>query len=320
MGEVSAQIAAIRRFNRFYTRRIGVLEEGLLHSRYSLTEARVLYELAHRDGVTAGELGRDLGVDSGYLSRIIQGFVSRRLVGRKTSHDDARQRRLALTPKGRRAFAPLDRRSKKEVAAMLAPLSDSDRARLTGAMQAIERLLEAPRIGGAPFVLRTHRPGDMGWVTQVHGELYWREFGWDERFEALVARIASEFVDKLDASRERCWIAERDGERVGSVFLVRKSETIARLRLLIVDPRARGLGLGRMLVDECIRFARACRYRTLTLWTQHNLAAARHIYRAAGFKLVARERHALFGVPLVGETWALDLAGGDSGRRRGGRR
>jgi DNA-binding MarR family transcriptional regulator/GNAT superfamily N-acetyltransferase len=301
------RVAAVRRFNRFYTGRIGVLHEGLLDSAYSLAEGRVLYELAHRAGATARDLARDLKLDAGYLSRILKAFERDGLVRREASAGDARQRVLSLTARGRRAFAPLDRRSQEEVAAMLAPLSDAAQARLTGAMQAIEALLEPPPAASAPFVLRTHRPGDMGWVTQAHGELYFREYGWDERFEALVARIAAEFVEKLDAARERCWIAERDGERVGSVFLVAKSARVAKLRLLIVDPKARNMGLGRTLVDECIRFARACGYRTITLWTQQNLAAARGIYRQAGFTLVATEPHATFGVPLTGETWELTL-------------
>jgi len=303
----AARIAAVRQFNRFYTRRIGVLHEGLLESPYSLAEVRVLYELAHRHGVTAGELARDLDLDAGYLSRILQSFAKRGLVKRETAASDARQRTLALTPSGRRAFAPLDRRSQKEVAAMLAPMAEGAQARLTGAMQAIEELLEPPTAAPAPFVLRTHRPGDMGWVVQAHGEVYWREYGWDERFEALVAHIAAEFVEKFDAKHERCWIAERDGERVGSIFLVRKSATVAKLRLLIVDPKTRGLGLGKLLVAECVRFAKECGYRTITLWTQQNLAAARHIYETSGFKLASREKHAMFGVPLTGETWELSL-------------
>ena len=237
-----ARIEAVRNFNRFYTRRIGVLHEGLLDSPYSLAEVRVLYELAHRPGVTARDLARDLGLDAGYLSRILQSFVRRGFVRRETSDADGRQRPLSLTAQGKRAFAPLDRRSAKEVAAMLAPLSESAAERLTGAMRAIEHILAPDAPPSSAFVLRTHRPGDMGWVVQAHGEIYFREYGWDERFEALVARIAAEFVDKLEPARERCWIAERDGERVGSVFLVKKSATVAKLRLLIVDPKARGPG------------------------------------------------------------------------------
>ena len=308
MGAASTErVAAVRRFNRFYTRRIGVLHEGLLDSPYSLAEVRVLYELAHRRDVTARDLARDLGLDAGYLSRILKNFERQGLLRREQASADARQRVLTLTAAGRRAFGPLDRRSQKEVSVMLAPLTDAAQARLTGAMHAIETLLEPPAVAPVPFVLRTHRPGDMGWVVQAHGELYFHEYGWDERFEALVAHIAAEFVDKLDARRERCWIAERDGERVGSVFLVRKSATVAKLRLLIVDPKARGAGLGKALVAECIRFARACGYRTITLWTQQNLVAARKIYEGFGFKLVAREPHAMFGVPLTAETWELNL-------------
>ena len=309
MGEVDpGRVAAVRRFNRYYTRRIGVLQEGLLHSPYSLAEVRVLYELAHASGLAARDLARHLGLDAGYLSRILQAFEKRGFITRGTGATDARQRPLALTAEGRRAFAPLDRRSQKEIAAMLAPIAESEQARLTGAMGAIERILDGTAEG--PFVLRTHRPGDMGWVVQAHGEIYFREYGWDARFEALVAHIAAEFIDKFDASRERCWIAERDGERVGSVFLVRKSAAVAKLRLLIVDPKARGAGLGKLLVGECVRFARECGYRTITLWTQQNLTAARRIYEAAGFTLVEREKHAMFGVPLVGETWELDLMRG----------
>jgi len=303
--QLAARVAVVRRFNRFYTRRIGVLDEGLLQSPYSLTEVRVLYELAHRTGLNARDLGRDLGIDAGYLSRILRGFVRRGLVRSEKGADDARERALTLTPEGRRAFAPLDRRSQKEVAAMLAPLAESGQARLVGAMDAIEAILDASE--QSPFVLRTHQPGDMGWVVAAHGEIYWREYGWDERFEALVAHIAAEFIEKLDRKRERCWIAERDGARVGSVFLVKKSATVAKLRLLIVDPRARGIGLGATLVRECVRFARECGYRSITLWTQQNLAAARKIYQAEGFELVATEPHASFGVQLVGETWELAL-------------
>ena len=302
-----AAIKAVRRFNRFYTRRIGVLDEGLLDSPWSLAEVRVLYEVAHRPGVTARDLARDLGLDAGYLSRMLQGFVRRGLVRRETSKADGRERQLSLTAEGKRAFAPLDRRSAKEVAAMLAPLTESARQRLTGAMTAIEQILDPGADAPSAFVLRSHRPGDMGWVVQAHGEIYFREYGWDERFEALVAHIAGEFVDNFDRARERCWIAERDGERVGSVFLVKKSATIAKLRLLIVDAKARGAGLGATLVDECIRFARECGYRRITLWTQQNLTAARKIYQAAGFRLVASEEHSSFGVPLVGETWELAL-------------
>lgn len=304
------RIAAVRAFNRFYTRRIGVLDEGLLESPFSLAEGRVLYELAQRRAATAGDLARELRLDGGYLSRILQRFARRGLVARARADGDARRRPLALTAAGRRAFATLDRRSKAEVAALLAPLPDAAQRQLTGAMRAITALLAPAGDATSPVVLRTHRPGDMGWVVQAHGSLYWQEYGWDERFEALVAHIAAQFIEKFDRQHERCWIAERDGERIGSVFVVRESVTVAKLRLLIVDPRARGAGLGRTLVDECIRFARECGYRTLTLWTQSNLAAARRIYETAGFRLAGTEAHAMFGVPLTGETWTLDLRAG----------
>lgn len=303
----AAQVAAVRRFNRFYTRRIGVLEEGLLQSPFSLAEVRVLYELAHRDAPTARDIARDLSLDTGYLSRMLTRLERQGLVGRRTSRTDARTRPLKLTAKGRAAFAPLERRSQQQVAAMLAPLSGADRTRLAGSMQAIEEVLEPATATPAPLVLRDHRPGDMGWVVAAHGDLYWREYGWDARFEALVAHIAAEFIETFDPTRERCWIAERDGRNVGSVFLVRKSATVAKLRLLIVDPRARGMGLGRHLVAECIRFARERGYRKITLWTQENLTAARHLYEVAGFTRIAREPHAIFGVPLIGETWTLKL-------------
>lgn len=300
-------VEAVRAFNRFYTRRIGVLGEGVHATGWSLAEARVLYELAHRPGVTARALADDLGLDAGYLSRILRKLERDRLLERTPSPDDARARLLRLTAEGRRAFAPLERGARLEIRDMLASLAPSAQARVVGAMNAIHALLASTSASAAPFVLRPHRPGDMGWVVQAHGELYWQEFGWDERFEALVAHIAGEFVDKLDPAAERCWIAERDGERVGSVFLVRKSATVAKLRLLIVDPKARGTGLGTALVSECIRFARGCGYRRITLWTQKNLVAARSIYRSLGFELVESEAHAMFGVPLTGETWELAL-------------
>jgi DNA-binding MarR family transcriptional regulator/GNAT superfamily N-acetyltransferase len=304
---VAGRVAAMRQFNRFYTRRIGVVQEGLLGSPYSLAEVRVLYELAHRDGLAASDLAAELALDAGYLSRILKRFARRGLVGRTRSAADARVRPLALTAKGRVAFAPLDRRSQDEVAALLRPLPETAQQRVIGAMRAIESLLaDLPR-PTAPCVFRPHRPGDMGWVVERHGVLYADEYGWDERFEALVADIVAQFIREFDATAERCWIAEREGERVGSVFLVRKSATVAKLRLLIVDPSARGIGLGRQLVDQCVRFARACGYRRLTLWTQANLVAARHIYQAAGFSCIGREKHTSFGHALVGETWELDL-------------
>jgi DNA-binding MarR family transcriptional regulator/GNAT superfamily N-acetyltransferase len=305
--EAGGQIAAVRRFTRFYTQRIGVLQEGLLRSPFSLTEARVLYELAHRDGLNAATLCKELGLDPGYLSRILAAFETRGLLAKHATAGDGRRNTLALTPKGRRAFAPLDVRSRQEVGALLGPLAGADRTRLTAAMRTIERLLDPAAERAAPYILRPPQPGDMGWVVGCHGALYAEEYGWDEQFEALVAGIVAEFVQKFDARRERCWIAERDGENVGSVFLVRQSERVAKLRLLIVDPKARGFGIGARLVEECILFARAHGYRTLALWTNNVLTAARHIYEKKGFRLVREEPHHSFGHDLVGETWELKL-------------
>lgn len=301
------RLESLREFNRFYTRQIGVLRNGLLDSPFSLTEARVLYELAHRETPTASALGAELGLDAGYLSRILRGFARHGLIERRASPADGRQSLLSLTPAGRKAFATLDRRSQAQVAAMLRRLSDEDQRRLIAAMHTIEDVLGAPRPATAPFVLRAHRPGDMGFVVHRHGVLYAHEYGYDERFEALVAAIVARFIERFDPTRERCWIAERDGTIVGSVFLVRKSKTVAKLRLLFVDPSARGLGIGKRLVDECVRFARQAGYRKITLWTQNDLYAARHLYERAGFKVVAEEAHHSFGKDLVAETWELDL-------------
>jgi DNA-binding MarR family transcriptional regulator/predicted N-acetyltransferase YhbS len=305
-GAFERRVEAVRQFNRFYTRRIGVLEEGLHGSSFSLAEARVLYELAQRRLPAASELARDLGMDAGYLSRILRGFERRGLLERSPSPADGRQSLLALTEAGHAAFAPLNAGSRQEVAGLLAPLSGAEQQRLTEAMAVIERLLGRSQ-EGAGFILRAHQPGDMGWVVQRHGELYASEYGWDERFEALVASIVAAFITNYDPRRERCWIAERNGAPVGSAFLVRKSESVAQLRLLIVEPSARGLGIGRRLVDECERFARQAGYTTITLWTNSVLSAARRIYEAAGYRLVASEPHRSFGRDLVGETWELPL-------------
>jgi DNA-binding MarR family transcriptional regulator/N-acetylglutamate synthase-like GNAT family acetyltransferase len=301
------RVDVVRRFNRFYTRRIGALRAGLLDSPFSLTEARLLYELAHRDRPTAAELARDLGVDAGYLSRMLRALERRRLISRERSRADARQSLLGLTAEGRRTFATLDTRSSAEVRAMLARLSDAGQRRLVGAMRDVERLLDAAPRAQAPYLLRPHRPGDMGWVVHRHGALYAQEYGWDERFEALVAKIVARFIERFDPKRERCWMAERDGEIVGSVFLVSKSPTVAQLRMLYVEPHARGLGIGKRLVDECERFAREQGYRRIVLWTNSILHAARHIYEAAGYRLVAEKAHHSFGHRLVGQTWELKL-------------
>jgi DNA-binding MarR family transcriptional regulator/N-acetylglutamate synthase-like GNAT family acetyltransferase len=301
------QISAVRAFNRFYTGKLGVLDQRLLKSPFSLSEARVLYELANRKYPSAKEIGAELGLDPGYLSRIVQKFDEDGLIARKPSPADRRQYRLSLTAKGRQAFARLDRSSHDDVADMLAVLPQDDRQRLIGAMAAIERLLGSAAVSSAPATLREPRPGDMGWVVQSHGTLYASEYGWDSSFEALVAEIVAKFLGSFDASRERCWIAERDGAPVGSVFLVRYSDEVARLRLLLVDPAGRGLGLGRRLVSECIAFARACGYRKITLWTQSILIAARKIYQDAGFVQAASEPHRSFGQSLIGETWEMKL-------------
>jgi DNA-binding MarR family transcriptional regulator/GNAT superfamily N-acetyltransferase len=301
------QIAAVRAFNRFYTRKLGVLDQHLMKSPFSLSEARVLYELAHRDDLSAKEIGTELGLDAGYLSRIVQNFDDSGLITRKPLAADRRQYRLALTAKGRQAFAKLDRSSHDEVGAMLAALQRGAGGRLTGAMATIERLLGDSQAPSPPAILREPRPGDMGWVVQSHGALYASEYGFDSSFEGLVAEITAKFLASFDASRERCWIADIDGAQVGSIFLVRYSDDVAKLRLLLVDPAGRGQRLGQRLVAECIGFARACGYRKITLWTQSILVAARKIYQDAGFVLVATEPHRSFGQSLIGETWELEL-------------
>ena len=305
--KIEARIDAVRRFNRSFTRRIGVLREGLLHSPYSLTEARILFEIADRDEVTASDLARGLGLDPGYLSRTLAGLERRALIGRAPSESDGRRRLLSLTPEGEDAFSLLDGRSREEVAEMLGDLPEEDQRRLLEAMRTIEDILDTDFKFAEPFFLRQHEPGDMGWIVHRHGVLYAREYGWDERFEALVARIVSDFIDGYDPRRERCWIAEMAGEIVGCVFIVKESDTVAKLRLLLVEPKARGLGLGTRLVEECIRFARNRDYETLTLWTNSVLHAARHIYEEQGFRLVEEEEHRSFGKDLVGQNWELEL-------------
>ena len=302
-----APVAAVRRFNRFYTKHIGILREGHLDSPFSLTEVRILYELAHQDAPTATDLTRELGIDPGYLSRILRKLEQRDLVEKTRSDADARQTHLRLSEAGRNAFAGLDTRANDEIAALLSRVPGDERGRLTGAMRAIEGMLGAQASDNRSFVIRTHQPGDIGWVVYRHGILYSREYGLDERFEALVAQIVAEFVQNFDARRERCWIAEKDGERVGSIFLVRKTDEIAKLRLLLVEPTTRGLGIGQRLVDECIRFARQARYRRITLWTQSNLDSARRIYESVGFKLINEETHSMFGPELVAQNWDLEL-------------
>jgi DNA-binding MarR family transcriptional regulator/GNAT superfamily N-acetyltransferase len=373
---ISAEyIARVRAFNRDYTRRIGVLSEGLLESPYSLTEVRVMYELAHREGVTAAELADDLDLDRGYLSRLLKGFEAKKLLARTASREDARRQHMRLTAAGKRVLEPLERRSQEQVRMMFGALDAERQRAVLSAMDIIQSAFDAERSEGSdvergsggthavssrrpdnaadaqgdaggpveaigergsveataargsvatsharavdrrkspaesrqPFTVRTHRPGDMGWVVQRHGEIYHQEYGWNEEFEALVAEIAAEFVRKLDVARERCWIAERDGRRVGCIFLVAKDATIAKLRLLLVEPDARGIGLGRALVRECVRFAREAGYQKVVLWTQETLSAARHLYEEAGFRRTAQDPHHSFGHDLVAETWELDL-------------
>lgn len=302
-------VAAVRRFNRYYTRRIGLLGEGLLGGPLTLSEARLVYELAQRGTATATGLGADLDLDSGYMSRLLRGLAARRLVAKRRSEDDGRQVLLSLTPSGRRVFAAIDARSREQVGAMIQRLSDAERLQLVDALATTQRLLDGgePQAPAVPYVLRPPRPGDMGWIVHRHGALYAQEYGWDETFEALVAEIVAGFVRSFDARRERCWIAEREGAVVGSVFLVRETDQAGKLRLLYVEPGARGLGIGRRLVDECVRFARQVGYARVTLWTNDVLVSARRIYQAAGFRLVAEEAHHSFGHELVGQNWELDL-------------
>lgn len=301
------QIAAIRAFNRFYTRKLGVLDQHLGKSPFSLSEARVLYELAHRDDVSAKEIGNELGLDPGYLSRIVQSFDEKGLITRKPLPADRRQHQLSLTAKGRQAFAKLNLGSQTEVAAMLAQLPAGEAARLTQAMATIEDVLEQRPSQRAAVVLRSHRVGDMGWVISKQAAAYAADYGWDISYEALVAEICAQFIKSYDAAREHCWIAEVGGEPVGSIFLVKATDEIAKLRLLQVEKKARGLGVGRALVQQCIDGARQRGYRRMTLWTQSILVAARGIYKAAGFELVATKPHHSFGQDLIGETWERDL-------------
>lgn len=309
----NARVAAVRRFNRLYTRRIGALDEGHLHSPYSLTEGRVLFELAQRDGSTAGEVIRELGIDAGYLSRILRGFEERGLVERRPSTKDRRQSIFLLTPDGRGAFEALDTGAAKEIAALLRTLPEQEQRALLDAMQTIERLIDRSGHPPSPIVLRDLQSGDLGWVVERHGALYAAEYGWDRRLEGLIAGIVSQFVRRHDATCERAWIAERDGINLGTVFVVKHPERagVAQLRLLLVEPSARGSGIGRRLVSECTRFARETGYHTIMLWTNSVLVSARKIYEAEGYRLVKEEVHASFGPELVAQTWEKRLATSD---------
>ncbi|MBI5257945.1 MAG: MarR family transcriptional regulator [Burkholderiales bacterium] len=320
-----ARVAALRRFNRFYTQRIGVLHEQLHGSGFSLAESRVLWELAHlpagEPGLSAATLARRLDLDPGYLSRLLKGMKARRLLRQAPSPTDARQQLLSLSAAGRRAFAPLDAGSQAQMAELLAGVAPADQPRLLAALQTIEHLLGGGAAERPPYALRPHRPGDIGWVISRHGAVYADQFHWDISFEALVAHIAAGFLDRFDARREACWIAERPGaggtaENIGCVFLVQARDEasgepepgVAQLRLLLVEPAARGMGLGARLVAECTQFARRSGYRTLRLWTQSTLLAARTLYQREGYRLVGTEPHHSFGHDLVGEIWELDLA------------
>jgi DNA-binding MarR family transcriptional regulator/GNAT superfamily N-acetyltransferase len=307
MSQTDPRAAAVREFNRYYTRRVGALG-GHLGSDFSLTEVRVLYELAHRDAPTASEIAESLDLDRGYLSRLLRSFKKRGLISAAVSKTDRRQTHLRLTAMGKRAFAPLDKRAYADVIEMLDKLSPSQQRRVVEAMGDIRSLL-APEDSASDttFSVRSHRPGDMGWITYRHGVLYWKEYGWDERFEAIVARVVADFIDNFDPEREHCWVAERNGEIVGSIFVVSKTKTIAKLRLLLVEPSARGLGIGSRLVNEVIEFSRKVGYKRIELWTHPELVSARKIYKAAGFELIAEETHELFGKPLRAETWAMTL-------------
>ena len=305
-NDLNGYVSAIRGFNRFYTRRIGVVD-GVASSPFSLAEARVLYELAHRQQPTATDIRKELGLDAGYMSRILRGFERRKLVTRERSKTDERQRFLSLTAKGRKAFAPLDERSNRDVAAMLKKLSPTERKQLVDAVQTVGKLLGDKAEPRTLYLLRQHQPGDMGWIVHRQAVLYAEEYGWDGTYEALAAEIVAQFIKNYDAKCERCWIAEKDGERVGAGFVAKASGETAKLRLLHVEPGARGLGIGRRLVDECVRFARQAGYQKMTLWTQSILHAARHLYKQAGFRIVREEQHHSFGKDLTAETWELDL-------------
>lgn len=306
-SDLTERVATVRHFNRFYTRQIGVLNEHFLESPFSLAATRVLYEIASHTTRTAKEIGRDLGLDAGYLSRILRDFKKLGFIDRRPSKTDGRQSHVQLTAKGRKALATLTVRSNKAMATLLEGLSIEDQQKLVNAMHTIERVLGPRSTSDAPVVFRLHQPGDMGWVVYRQGVLYAHEHNFNSEFEALVARIVADFLDKHDPQRERCWMAEMDGEIVGSVFLVRKSNTVAKLRLLAVEKTARGHGIGRRLVTECVRFAKQVGYRRVTLWTQQSLTPARRLYEQAGFRLVHQKPHHSFGQDLVGETWDLEL-------------
>jgi len=303
--DLSARVQHVRRFTRFYTRKFEVLNERLLDGPFTLVEARVVFEIANHDRPTAAMIADEMGLDASYLSRTLKGLEKRKYIARATSPNDARESAIKLTKQGRDGFATINRSSQNQVAGMLKEIGDSEQDQLIDAMSKIERILGSADTPAEPYLLRTHQPSDIGWVVQTHGLLYAREYSWDETFEALVAEIAAGFIRDFNSRNERCWIAERYGQNVGSVFVVRQSDDIAKLRLLIVDPEARGLGIGNRLVAECIRFAQQKGYKTLTLWTNDVLTSARRIYESAGFELVDEQQHHSFGHDLVGQNWNL---------------
>jgi DNA-binding MarR family transcriptional regulator/GNAT superfamily N-acetyltransferase len=304
---LARRIEAVRHFTRFYTREVGVLHERLLDSPFTLPEARVVYELAHHGRATASEIGAALGLDLGYLSRLLKGLEQRGFIAREPSQTDGRQSLITLTAEGEAGFALINSRSQAEIAALLGRLSSHDQDRVVEALGLVETLLGAQSPRRVPYILRPHQPGDLGWIVHRHGAVYAEEFGWDESFEALVAEVAAEFLKRFDAKRERCWIAEQEGEIVGSVLLVKARDEVAKLRLLLVEKKARGLGIGERLIAECLRFARRAGYRRITLWTNDVLVSARRLYERAGFHLVRSEPHHSFGHDLVGETWEREL-------------
>ena len=306
---LDTRIAAMRRFNRFYTRRIGLLRKSYLGSAFSLAEMRVLFEIAHDDQPSATDIARRLDLDAGYLSRLLRNFEDRGLVARSRSKVDARQSHLELTPRGQRAFEPIEARSQREIGSMLAKLSKAEQARLLAAMRSIEGILaQDPRPSSRrDYVLRAPKPGDFGWMVSRHAAVYAQEYGWKGPFEGMCAQIVADYVNRHDPRRERCWIVELDGENVGSIMLVKDSGDVARIRMLLVEAPARGLGIGVRLVGECIDFARKSKYAKVTLWTHSVLTAARNIYERTGFELVASEKHSKWGKEVVGETWDLML-------------
>jgi len=301
------RIAALRHFSRFYTRQIGVLRKSYLDSPFSLGEARVLYEIGHGNRLTASDIARALDLDPGYLSRLLRNFEKQKLIERKPSAQDARQSHLMLTPRGRRAFAPLEKRSRRQAGAMLGKLKPAEQTELVTAMNSIQSLLDAPAAQAAQPILREPRPGDFGWIVTRNAQVYAQEYGWGDPFEGLCAQIVADFVNKFDAEKERAWIAELDGENAGSIMLAKDKDDVARIRLLLVEPRARGLGLGAKLTGEAVAFARAAGYRKVTLWTHSILTAARHVYKNAGFTLTRTEPHTSWGKPVIGEHWDLEL-------------